>query len=72
MTEERLICPTTPKLSTKTKYCLKTKLQIYTAPRNGTYTLLACVIFYNLTFLIYFKVLCRDFNVNGVESLICK
>ena len=37
MKEERLICPTVPKLSTVTERCLKTKLQIYTAPRNGTY-----------------------------------
>jgi hypothetical protein len=37
MKEEQLICPTTPKLSTVTERCLKTKLQIYTAPRNGTY-----------------------------------
>ena len=40
MKEERLICPTTPKLSTVTERCLKPKLQIYTAPRNGTYILL--------------------------------
>jgi len=43
MKEERLICPTTPKLSHLTERCLKTKLQIYTAPRNDTYLLLAVV-----------------------------
>jgi hypothetical protein len=32
MKEERLICQTTPKLSAVTQSCLKTKLQIYTAP----------------------------------------
>ena len=35
MKEERLICPTTPKLSTVTERCLKTKLRITTTPRNG-------------------------------------
>ena len=43
MKEERLICPTTPKLSTVTERCLKTKLQIYTEPRHVTYTLLCTV-----------------------------
>lgn len=40
MKEERLICPTTPKLSTVIERCLKPKLQIYTTPRNGTYIVL--------------------------------
>jgi hypothetical protein len=40
MKEVRLICPTTPKLSRMSKRCLKTKLQIYVAPRNGTYIVL--------------------------------
>jgi hypothetical protein len=40
MKEVRLICPTAPKLSHETERCLKTKLQIYTVPRNGTYILL--------------------------------
>jgi hypothetical protein len=44
MKEERLICPTTPKLSHVTERCLETKLQIYAAPRNGTYILLAVVV----------------------------
>ena len=35
MKEERLICPTTPKLSTVTERCLKPKLRITTTPRNG-------------------------------------
>lgn len=43
MKEERLICPTTPKMSTVTERCLKTKLQIYTSPRNGTCILLCHV-----------------------------
>ena len=43
MKEERLICPTTPKVSTVTERYLKTKLRIYTAPRNVTYTLLCTV-----------------------------
>jgi len=43
MKEERLVCPTTPKRSHVTERCLKTKLQIYTTPRNGTYLLLAAV-----------------------------
>jgi|JI8StandDraft_1071087.scaffolds.fasta_scaffold49046_2 hypothetical protein len=43
MKEERLICPTTPKLSHETERCLKTKLRNYTSPRNGTYILLAVV-----------------------------
>ncbi len=43
MKEERLICPTTPKLSHVTELCLKTKLQIYTSPRNGTCILLCTV-----------------------------
>jgi hypothetical protein len=43
MKEERLICPTTPKLSHVTERCLKTKLQLYTKSRNGTYILLAIV-----------------------------
>ena len=41
MKEVRLICPTTPKLSHETERCLKTKLRIYSSPRNGTYILLA-------------------------------
>ena len=41
MKEERLICPTTPKLSHNTERCLKTKQQLYTKPRNGTYILCA-------------------------------
>lgn len=43
MKEERLICPTTPKLSHVTELCLKTKLQINTKPRNGTCILLCTV-----------------------------
>jgi hypothetical protein len=43
MKEERLICPTTPKLSDMTERWLEAKLQIYNAPRNGTYILLAAV-----------------------------
>jgi len=41
MKEERLICPTTPKLSHETARCLKPKLRIFTTPRNVTYILLA-------------------------------
>ena len=37
MKEERLICSTIPKLSQVTERNLKTKLQINTVPRNGTY-----------------------------------
>ncbi len=44
MKEARLICPTTPKLSHVTERCLKTKLRIYTTPRNGTCILLAVVL----------------------------
>ena len=43
MKEVRLICPTTPKLSHETERCLKTKLRIFTSPRNVTYILLAAV-----------------------------
>jgi hypothetical protein len=44
MKEERLICATAPELSHVTEHCLKAKLQIYTAPRNRTYTLLAAAL----------------------------
>ena len=43
MKEERLICPTTPKLSHVTERCFETKLQIYITPRNGTYIVLCTV-----------------------------
>jgi hypothetical protein len=50
MKEERLICPTAPKLSTVTERCLKTKLHIYTSPRNGTY--LFCAQFHSPTLIV--------------------
>ena len=43
MNDDRNDLPDYSELSTVTERCLKPKVQIYTAPRNGTYTLL-CVV----------------------------
>jgi hypothetical protein len=48
--EVRPICPTTTKVSGFTERCLKGKLQIYPAPRNGSDFLLG-VVHFNLELL---------------------
>ena len=70
MKEERLICPTTPKLSHVTERCLKTKLRNLHTARNDTYLLLAGVIFNDLSFVVDFIFFLYDFNFSRVERVI--
>ena len=51
MNDDRNDLPDYSELSTVTNVALKPKVQIYTAPRNGTYTLLG-----DVTFITMYKV----------------